>query len=216
MRRPLFNSTLTCPAIGLLDVPPSARLPPGIRRPVTGKLQLSILEARELMHVPTRLIRSPDTVVVAKIDGNIAFRTRASRTDQWTGEECEIHVNKASEVEVEIFDTSADKKLPIGVLWLKITDIADALRRKKIREQDDTAGWVPANIAQERTGSTTPELNSAIESPHMQRQPPEYLSAADDGILAWFDVEPLGKLLLRLNFGKFSAINCLFGISHFT
>ncbi|ORY97646.1 kinase-like domain-containing protein [Syncephalastrum racemosum] len=185
--------------IDLLDTPPSARLPPGIRRPVTGKLQLCILEARELMHAPTRLIRSPDTVVVVKIDGNVAFRTRGSRTDQWSGEQCEIHVNKASEVEVEIFDTSADKKLPIGVLWLKITDIADALRRKKIKEQDDTAGWVPANIAQQRTGAS-PESSSTIESPQMQRQPPTYLSTADDGILAWFDVEPLGKLLLRMNF----------------
>jgi hypothetical protein len=180
-----------------LETPPSARLPPGFRRPVTGKLQLEILEARELAHAPTRMIRSPETTVYIKIDGNIVTKSKPSRTDRWM-DLCEIHVNKASEVEVAIYDHDAERSLPIGMFWLRITDIAEGLRKRKI-QQDSGQGWAPADDAMRQR-----QLDSSGEQQQQNQQQNATLSTAEDGngIQAWFDVEPVGEISLRLNFGK--------------
>ncbi|SAL99009.1 hypothetical protein [Absidia glauca] len=183
-----------------LETPPSARLPPGFRRPVTGKLQLEILEARELAHAPTRMIRSPETTVYIKIDGNIVTKSKPSRTDRWM-DLCEIHVNKASEVEVAIYDHDAERSLPIGMFWLRITDIAEGLRKRKI-QQDSGQGWAPADDAMRQR-----QLDSSGEQQQQNQQQNATLSTAEDGngIQAWFDVEPVGEISLRLNFVRESA-----------
>ncbi|CDH52710.1 agc pkc protein kinase [Lichtheimia corymbifera JMRC:FSU:9682] len=182
-----------------LETPLSARVPPGLRRPVTGKLQLQIIEARELAHAPTRMIRMPETVVYVKIDGNVVYRSRPTRNDKWL-EECEIHVNKASEVEIAIYDQAVERNLPIGILWLKITDIAEGLRKRKI-QQEGGQGWVSAEVAQQRSQDT---LGSA--DPHSPvPQQPVAVQSTQEGIQAWFDVEPLGELALRLNFVREAA-----------
>ncbi|KAG1177523.1 hypothetical protein G6F70_002397 [Rhizopus microsporus] len=167
-----------------LETPPSARLPPGFRRPVTGKLQLEILEACELAHAPTRLIRTPSTVVFVKIDNQIVFRSRPSKNDKWN-ELCETHVNKASEIEISIYDQSTEKSLPIGILWLKITDITEGLRKRK-RPQ-----WVLAEQKQ---------LAQGVDNDNVIPPQPGVVNQAEGGIEAWFDVEPVGKVALRLNF----------------
>ncbi|KAI7899788.1 kinase-like domain-containing protein [Cokeromyces recurvatus] len=131
-------------------------MPVARRRPVTGQLQLKIVKAHELVHAPTRMFQNPQTAVMIKIDGAIQNRTRPSRNDVW-GDQFDLIVDKATEVELLIYDQSGDRTLPIGLLWLKISDIAETLRKQKLENQ-------PV------------------------------------GIHAWFDVEPLGKILLDLNF----------------
>ncbi|KAG0758201.1 hypothetical protein G6F63_008725 [Rhizopus arrhizus] len=120
---------------------------PGARKPVTGKLQLKILEAHELAHAPTRLFRDPQTAVMVKIDGNIQFRTRPSKNDTWT-DSFEMYVDKATEVELLVYDQSGDRTLPIGLLWLKISDITESLRKRKLEAEQADPNWVPAEIAQ--------------------------------------------------------------------
>ncbi|KAG2220158.1 hypothetical protein INT45_013856, partial [Circinella minor] len=183
-----------------LETPLAARVPPGFRRPVSGKLQLQIIEARELAHAPTRMIKMPETVVYVKIDGNVVFRSRPTRNDKWV-EECEIHVTKASEIEIAIYDESLERRLPIGILWLKITDIADGLRKRKI-QQESGSGWVSAEVAQQRTQDT---LSSGGGSQHPLPTQPKTVQSTQEGIEAWFDVEPLGELALRLNFVREAA-----------
>ncbi|KAI9264328.1 hypothetical protein BDA99DRAFT_53540 [Phascolomyces articulosus] len=183
-----------------LETPLAARVPPGFRRPVSGKLQLQIIEARELAHAPTRMIKMPETVVYIKIDGNVVFRSRPTRNDKWL-EECEIHVTKASEIEIAIYDESLERRLPIGILWLKITDIAEGLRKRKI-QQESGSGWVSAEVAQQRTQDTLP---SSGGSQHPIPTQPKTVQTTQEGIEAWFDVEPLGELALRLNFVREAA-----------
>jgi classical protein kinase C len=180
-----------------------------MRRPVTGKVRLNILEARELAHAPTRTFKTPETVIVIKIDGNICFRSRPSRTDHWN-DQCETHVDKASEVEVTIYDQSGERTVPIGVLWLKISDIVDGLRRQKIM-QDNGPGWVSAEVAQQQQ---YPQLPSAGSQYYGQNQMPAMKQGSlgidtepvvqtnQEGIEAWFDVEPVGQIRLQLNFGE--------------
>ncbi|KAI8979406.1 hypothetical protein BDF20DRAFT_503174 [Mycotypha africana] len=176
-----------------LETLPSARLPPGYRRPVTGKLQLQILEAMELAHAPTRMIKSPSTVVIVKVDNQIAYRSRQARNDKWS-ELCETHVNKASEIEISIYDQSTEKSLPIGFFWLKITDITEGLRKRKLQPQ-----WMPAEEAQK----VHRDVNEGLVTTETENAEPAVPVQADqneNGIEAWFDVEPVGKLALRLNF----------------
>jgi hypothetical protein len=166
-------------------------MPPGFRRPITGKLKLDLIEARGLAHAPTRMFKTPNTVVYVKVDGNIVFRSKPSRNDKWN-DSCEIHVNKATEVEISIYDQEAERSLPIGIYWLKITDIAEGLRKKKI-QQESGPGWVPADVYQKRG------------SGHVEARVPELpnpVQEMDQGIQAWFDVEPSGEMLLCANFGN--------------
>lgn len=182
-----------------LETPPSARLPPGFRRPVTGKLHLEILEAHELAHAPTRMIRSPETTVYIKIDGNVVFQSKPSRTDRWL-DLAEIHVNKASEVQVAIYDHGTERSLPIGMFWLRITDIADGLRKRKL-QQENGQGWAPAN----HTGRHDPEKHPGPPLNDRHHAKATRPSTDGNGIQAWFDVEPVGEMSLRLDFGKASS-----------
>lgn len=177
-----------------LETPPSARIPPGFRRPVTGLLQLELIQARGIAHAPTRMFKTPDTVIYVKIDGNVVYKSKLSRNDKWL-DKCETHVNKATEVEISIYDQEAERSLPIGIFWLKITDIAEGLRKKKI-QQESGPGWVPAEVCQKREGRGS---NPAANQPQIQQ--PNRVESTQEGIQAWFDVEPSGEMLLRVNFG---------------
>ncbi|KAI8644424.1 kinase-like domain-containing protein [Parasitella parasitica] len=185
-----------------LETPPSARMPPGFRRPVTGKLQLELVQAHGLAHAPTRMFKMPDTIVYVKVDGNIVYRSRLSRNDKWL-DMCETHVNKATEVEISIYDQEAERSLPIGIFWLKITDIAEGLRKKKI-QQESGPGWVPAEVYQKQEK----EGLDRLPIPHQQQlqpQQPSHVESNQEGIQAWFDVEPSGEMLLRVNFVREAA-----------
>lgn len=179
-----------------------ARVPrglPGARRPVTGKLQLKIVEAHELAHAPTRMFRDPHTAVMVKIDGNIQFRTRLSKNDKWT-DSFEMHVDKATEVELLIYDQSGDRTLPIGLLWLKISDIAENLRKQKLELELHDSNWVSAEVAQQHNDD---EDSGALHASSKRKNTEEEnikKKAMDGGIAAWFDVEPLGRIYLEINF----------------
>ncbi|OBZ84141.1 Protein kinase C-like 1 [Choanephora cucurbitarum] len=174
-----------------LETRPVRGLPGARRRPVTGKLQLRIIEAHELAHAPTRMFRDPQTTVMVKIDGNTQFRTRPSKNDKWT-DRYEMHVDKATEVELLIYDQSGDRTLPIGLLWLKISDIAENQRKQKLELEQHDSSWVPAQVAQQHDSNIVEPIQKT-KSTKKPKQPSE-------GIRAWFDVEPLGRIFLEINF----------------
>lgn len=181
------------------EVGPVLRGLPGARRPVTGKLQLKIVEAHELAHAPTRMFRDPHTAVMVKIDGNIQFRTRLSKNDKWT-DSFEMHVDKATEVELLIYDQSGDRTLPIGLLWLKISDIAENLRKQKLELELHDSNWVSAEVAQQHNDEE--EVGALHTSKRKNTDENIKKKPTDGGITAWFDVEPLGRIYLEINFGK--------------
>lgn len=193
-----------------LETRPVLRGLPGARRPVTGKLQLKIVEAHELAHAPTRMFRDPHTAVMVKIDGNIQFRTRLSKNDKWT-DSFEMHVDKATEVELLIYDQSGDRTLPIGLLWLKISDIAENLRKQKLEIENHDSNWVPAEVAQQHNdndGDDTDTITNKNISPITKQVETVGTKRkhGDGGVAAWFDVEPLGRIYLEINFGKFFLV----------
>nr|CAG8445509.1 15778_t:CDS:10 [Entrophospora candida] len=197
----------------------ASRNTPGIRRPVTGKLSIRILHARHISHTPTtRSSKHLDTTVTIKIDGMLKNKTRVSRNDRWN-EDFEIHVDKASEVEITLYDKLHEHhQVPVGLLWIKISDIAEELRKKRI-EAENGPGWVTASNAQfEMQGSPTSTINTTplnnsqnpadpYSIPYVAAKPQQGTEASvlSDGIEAWFEVEPAGQISLMLNFEKESV-----------
>ncbi|CAG8695674.1 27495_t:CDS:2, partial [Racocetra persica] len=192
----------------IVDEDEDDEIVPRQRRPVTGKLNIRVRSAQYLAHAPTRTLKSPETTVVIKIDGATKGKTKASRNDRWN-EDFEIHVEKASEIEITLYDKPHEHPQPIGLLWIKISDIAEELRKKRI-EAESGPGWVSASNPQfEMQSSPTSAVNNGppYSIPYSSAQPQEGAGTAvlPDGIEAWFDVEPVGQILLKLNFAKENA-----------
>jgi hypothetical protein len=120
-------------------------------------------------------------------------------------------------VEVTIYDKgpgASETPTPIGMLWIRLSDVVDELRRKKVGAEAG-AGWVTA--AGVEGGQTPPgtsghhasgSIGGALDMPVASTLPsnaqnaalrPGTLSAVD-GIDSWFSVEPAGQIDLHLNF----------------
>ncbi|RHZ65053.1 hypothetical protein Glove_319g64 [Diversispora epigaea] len=187
------------------DIERANRNAPGLRRPVTGRLDIRIHQTRYTAHAPKRAKRDPETVIVIKIDGSTKGKTRISRNDRWN-EDFEIHVEKASEIEITVYDKPYEHLVPIGLLWIKISDIAEELRKKK--NAGSGPGWVTASNPQfEVQSSPTSPNNDPYSIPYDSAQTQQSTGSVvlPDGIEAWFEIEPVGQILLKLDFVKENA-----------
>jgi classical protein kinase C len=195
------------------------------RRPVSGSLQITIKSARDIEHLPSNKRRPTETVVVVKVEDTPRARTHPSRTDRWN-EDFELHVDKANEVEVTIYDKpyGNDPPTPIGMLWIRLSDVVDELRRKKVGAEAG-AGWVTAAGMEGSAGPSAPHAHhqhsnsmggggsQALDTPVAAHLLANAQSAAlrpgttVDGIDAWFSVEPAGQIDLHLNFGAHTMLS---------
>lgn len=189
-------------------------LKPNLRRPLSGALNISVVQARELNRPPFANKRGkakPESVVVVKVEDTPRARTHPSRNDRWN-ENFEIHVDKANEVEVTIYDrTAGEVPIPIGMLWIRLSDVVEALRRKKAGNESGP-GWVTAGRVSGASAAAGGSLGG-LDVPMGQQMPPPQSSqpgfsavaAPSEGVEAWFAVEPEGAIQLNLNFGGSSA-----------
>ena len=188
-----------------------------VRKPLSGRLQIGVKAVKEADHTTTtsRFGRSPETFVVVKVEDNVLAKTAKVRNDKWY-EDFSLRVDKANEVEIIVYDKTSDNPLPIGLLWIRLTDIVDELRRKKIEQEIEASGWVSADkMAQGGPGGYSRDgFNGAASSsgnvdqfdnvrPTSSRQgmntPP---AQPESGTEAWFALEPNGQILLSLDFVK--------------
>jgi C2 domain len=189
---------------------------------LSGKLQVIIKGARELEHAPivtSGRSRSAskqvvDTYVSLKVEGTQRARTHPSRTDRWN-EEFEIPVDKANEVELAVYDKQASEPhpVPIALLWLNIQDLVEALRRQRVNQETGQGGWVTAGDMNNIPGMPQPGHHPSGSGDY---QPPFNSSGSltqpgfpgagyggqSDGIEAWFALEPVGAIAMKLNFGE--------------
>ncbi|KAJ7134427.1 hypothetical protein C8R44DRAFT_770454 [Mycena epipterygia] len=179
-------------------------------KPLSGTLQVTVQGARELDHAPIVSGRSrsaskqiTETVVSLKVEGTQLARSHPSRTDRWN-EDFEITVDKANEVEIVVSDkqVSDAQGVPIGLLWIRISDLVEALRRQKVG-MDSGQGWVTAGAM---PGHPTMPNGGDMNSPLGYRDGGTGsligMAPTAEGIDAWFAVEPAGAILLHLNFIK--------------
>lgn len=194
---------------------------PNLRKPLTGQLAIRVVAVKDVDHAPAgRFSRGPETFVAVKVEDNVVARTRASRTDRWDAEYHTIDVDKANEIELTVYDKPGEHAVPIGMLWVRISDIAEELRRKRIEAEINTSGWVSADRMVNPRGPPPPQFPM---SPQQQQQPqfgppptsPGYQNAnpmyqqpqpqpqvASQPIDGWFNLEPTGQIQLSLNFVK--------------
>ena len=93
---------------------------------------------------------------------------------------------------------------------MRISDIAEELRRRRIEQEVAGSGWVNAEKAQ-AGGSIGPGGMGRISPVRgeqvypRQGDAPSPLQPKNEGVEAWFALEPAGQILLTLNFGSPSS-----------
>jgi len=183
---------------------------PSQRKPLSGHLSIRILAVAEVDHASTgRFSRGPETFVIMKVEDAFKGRTKATRTDKWADEVHEFDIDKANEIEFTVYDKSGEHPQPIGMLWVRISDIAEEMRRKRIENEFQNSGWISADkMGSGGPGQPSPELQfsppptsqgnggAAFQQPGPtpQTTPPEI----DD----WFSLEPVGRIRLAIEFNK--------------
>lgn len=179
---------------------------PNTRRPLSGRLQIVVSAVKDIDHASTgRFQRAPETYVVVKVEDVTRARTKPSRTDRW-GDEFEIDVDKANEIEFTVYDKQTEHAVPIGLLWIKLWDIMEELRRKRIESDLAGSGWVRADKT-EGSARTDWGPNNGDASAYQAQSPPDHdeQESSITGVTAWFTLEPVGQINLTLNFIKHST-----------
>lgn len=191
---------------------------PNMRKPLTGQLVVRIQAVKDVDHATTsRFARGPETFVAVKVEDNVVARTKTTRTDRWDGETHSIYVDKANEIELTVYDKPNDQSLPIGLLWIRISDIVEEMRRKRIEAEINSSGWVSAD---RMASGGAPPAQFPMNPGTNQFQPPPGTAggpppdaASDLGpggaaivtaqpIDAWFALEPSGAVHLNISFTK--------------
>lgn len=183
-----------------------------LRKLQSGKLIIGIKGAQGLDHAPIVKRGSKglnDTTVVVKIEGTQRAKSHPSRTDRWN-EDFEIPIDKENEIEITIYDKQGnDPSVPVGLLWIRVSDLVEALRRQKVG--DSGAGWVTAagamggSLPGQPVSQYSPQGMDApvpLSGPTGQVPPAPPRPGTSEGIDGWFTVEPAGAIALRLDFAK--------------
>lgn len=192
---------------------------PSQRKPLTGHLSIRIQAVADVDHAATgRFSRGPDTFVIIKVEDVFKGRTKPTKTDRWLDEIHEIDIDKANEIEMTVYDRTGDHPMPIGMLWIRISDIVEEMRRKRIETEFNSSGWMTADRMPD--GGIRPDL---------QFQPPPAQQGAGAGpsggagglggapgapggapvpqtgpifIESWFSLEPVGRIHMTMSFVK--------------
>lgn len=110
---------------------------------------------------------------------------------------------------------SGDACVPLALMWLRVSDLADHLRRRD-QKRKDNSGWVRASqvdgdiqsrdqpieqsskeeVYTSRESESQGEHSGVVESPNDDPRP------SSEHIKEWFALEPAGAVLLSLNFVK--------------
>ncbi|KAI9761013.1 MAG: hypothetical protein M4579_001276 [Chaenotheca gracillima] len=195
---------------------------PNMRKPLTGRLSIRIHAVKDVDHAATgRFARGPETFVIMKVEDSFKGRTKATRTDKWAEELHNIDVDKANEIELTVYDKAGDHPLPIGMLWIRISDIAEEMRRKRIETEFNNSGWVsadkmgsggspgrqdaPPNVGSgQQFGQYGQQFGGPNNAPGQAHN--KYGAApaqpAPLAIDAWFALEPVGRIYLSISFAK--------------
>lgn len=197
---------------------------PNLRKPLSGQLSIRIMAVKDVDHLATsRFARGPETYISAKVEDLVMARTKISRNDRWEAEYHTIDVDKANEIELTVFDKPGEHPMPIGLLWIRISDIVEEMRRKRIEAEMNSSGWVSADRMANTGGASptpsqfpmSPSASSfgGLSGPQSPAGPgpqqggaygasgpqPQVNTGPIDG---WFNLEPTGQIQLQMNFVK--------------
>lgn len=195
---------------------------PALRKPLTGVLSIRVHAISDVTHASTatRFSKGPETSVAIKVEDEVKARTRGTRIDKWSDEYFELDIDKGNEIELTVYDkTGSDAAQPIGLLWIRISDIAEEMRKKKIETEIKDSGWVSAD-------RTFPDGQAARTDLQFQPPPGQRPPTANNGtnpaqgfggagpqprdgpvqIEAWFSLEPAGRIHLTMSFRQYYCL----------
>ncbi|KAL2864690.1 protein kinase c [Aspergillus lucknowensis] len=183
---------------------------PNLRKPLTGLLTMRIQAVQDVDHAASsRFSRGPETFVIVKVEDALKARTRATRSDRWQDETFNLDIDKANEVELTVYDKAGDRPTPIGMLWLRISDIAEEMRRKKIETEINASGWVSADKMERGGGPGRLDPTGpigAFQGTGGYGRPAVQTQAGPGGgsvmIESWFALEPVGRIYISMSFAK--------------
>ncbi|WFD30956.1 protein kinase C [Malassezia sp. CBS 17886] len=194
------------------DVPYGARR--AHRKPQTGTLSIAIVGAKDIDHSPVSSAAraTRDSSVGLRIEDTERAHTHFSRTDHWN-ENVELPVDNACEIELIVYDrVGSAHPIPVGLLWIRICDLVEQLRKKKFGQVGSASDasphlassgqgeWVTADrMEQEPRAGSAAGTDAFYSTPAGQLVP---TSPVQSGVEDWFSLEPTGAIFLRLNFVK--------------
>ncbi|OAQ96909.1 hypothetical protein LLEC1_07373, partial [Akanthomyces lecanii] len=191
---------------------------PNLRKPLSGSLSLRIIAVNNVDHAATtRFSRGPETFVAVKVEDTVTARTKVSRNDRWESEFHTIDVDKANEMEIIVYDKPGEHPMPIGLLWVRISDIVEEMRRKRIEAEMSSSGWVSADKMGSIAGAAPSQFPMSPSQGSFSSQaggassgsqpgsaygapPPSQINAGP--IDGWFNLEPAGQIQLQMSFVK--------------
>lgn len=164
--------------------------------------------------------RGPETFVIIKVEDAFKGRTKATRTDRWTDELHNIEIEKANELELTVYDKTGNYPSPVGMLWIRISDIVEEMRRKKIETELSGSQWVTAEQMDSGPGGRpnpqNPGYTPSMNAPPSRGAAPSGVGGAqqnDPGVIeAWFALEPVGSIKLSMSFSNFDHEKLLVGM----
>ncbi|KAI3628496.1 PKC1 [Malassezia furfur] len=188
------------------------------RKPQTGTLSISIKAVKDIDHaaMPSGVRSGRESYIALKIEDTERVQTQASRIDQWN-EDFQLPIDNANEIELIVYDrVGSAQPVPVGLVWIKISDLVDQLRRKKFGQvggPESSPAQSPANAQsgewvtadRMRQEPLAPTIDKASGSDAFYNTPAGQLvptKPVESGIEGWFTVEPIGAILLKLNFVK--------------
>ena len=186
---------------------------PNMRKPLTGHLAMRIHAVKDVNHALTGFMsRGPETFVIIKVEDAFKGRTKATRTDRWTDEMHNIEIEKANEVELTVYDKSGSHPTPVGMLWIRIADIVEEMRRQKVQTELNNSQWVTADQMDKGSGNHQHSYSQNLNMPQdrsnrassgrepVAGQPSE---KKDPSVIeAWFALEPVGSIKISMSFSK--------------
>ena len=192
-----------------------------MRKPLTGILSMTIQAVRDVDHAATgRFARGPETFVIMKVEDTFKVRTKATRIDKWQDESHTVEIEKANEIELTVYDKSGSHPTPIGMLWIRISDIAEEMRRKKVEADLKGSQWVTADKMENTAGGHSRQDSAYSSNQSSSQQLSQRDSRASGGsygasqqepspgaIDAWFALEPVGRIHLTISFSE--SVLCL-------
>ena len=187
---------------------------PNMRKPLTGHLAMRIHAVKDVNHALTGFMsRGPETFVIIKVEDAFKGRTKATRTDRWTDEMHSIEIEKANEVELTVYDKSGNHPTPVGMLWIRIADIVEEMRRQKVQTELNNSQWVTADQMDKGPGnhqhSSSQNLNMPQDRSNRSSSGREPLAGQpsekkDPSVIeAWFALEPVGSIKISMSFSKY-------------
>ncbi|KAF2279503.1 uncharacterized protein EI97DRAFT_178538 [Westerdykella ornata] len=193
---------------------------PNQRKTLTGQVSIQVHAVADLEHAPTSRYRgNPETYVVITCEDHptpMSTRPAPSKDDpkrglkagQFSDEAFRFDVDKANEIEITVYDRAGHQTTPVGILWFRIADLAEEVRRKKIEIELNQSGWRRADQLQPDLQFQPPPSQghggAGAPGPGAMQPGPSGPSAVAPApsITNWYSLEPVGRIQLTFSFVK--------------